>query len=274
MELALKINSVSDDHSHCQDGDVVCIFSNSQIHFCHAHMICHPRKFALNTFGLRDEGTLLQKYMEKTHQYKFTRLNSNELQRLNLLTGEEDTLSSTPNAKGEVIDVALFISRRVKNNEHKIFGVSHGNEVWYGKELSRRVMSVDAIWNDIETHSDHLKEDHCRWPFSDREKRAFLPLNCTGFKDGVARDASSGTCATRHDAITVEVDDPEPHSVVVALHQWYVPYWDLASELGINIDDVRNHDKEVDGRQDVPIEDRHHMDNLYVDKLEAGIITL
>ena len=80
MELVLKINSVNNDQKSYQDGDIVQTFTNEHIHICHAEMICHPKNFALNTFGLRDRNTLLEKFMEKTSKYKFTRLNSNDVQ--------------------------------------------------------------------------------------------------------------------------------------------------------------------------------------------------
>ena len=132
MEIVVKINSVNNDQKNYQDGDIVQTFTNDHIHICHAEMICHPKHFALNTFGLRDRNTLLEKFMEKTSKYKFTRLNSNDVQRLNLLTNEEDILNTIPNSNNEYIDIAAYLTRRTKNPNHKIFGVSHGNEVWYG----------------------------------------------------------------------------------------------------------------------------------------------
>ena len=59
---------------------------------------------------------------------------------------------------------------------------------------------------------------------------------------------------------------------MVAKRQWQVPYWDLAQGLGINIDDVRNKDFTLDGRKPVP--ERPYIDNLNIDKVVAGIITL
>ena len=267
MELAIKINSTSADQRHCQDGDVVCVVAQSQIYCCHAHMICHPRRFPLNAGGLRDEGTLLQKYMERTHSYKFSRLNHREIQRTNLLTGDEDTLGDTPNVAGEAIDVELFILRRVKSEAHTIFGASRGREVWYGKELPRSSIGIDDVWDDIETHSDYRKTDHGRWPFSDREKRAFLPVRCTGFRDGEYCDVSRATCATRHEALVVD-------GVTLTLHRYSIPYWDLAAELGIDVADVRNHDAVVDARRGGDISEQPHMDDVVIDKVAEGIVTV
>ena len=66
MEIVLKINSANNDPKNYQDGDIVQTFTNDHIHMCHAEMICSPKHFSFNTFGLRDRNTLLEKFMEKT----------------------------------------------------------------------------------------------------------------------------------------------------------------------------------------------------------------
>ena len=84
---------------------------------------------------------------------------------------------------------------------------------------------LDAIWNDIETHSDYLKDDHYSWPFSEIERRHFLPINCRGFRDDVYTELSNPTvqvsgltCADRGRYCREE-------------RQWQVPYWDLALRI-------------------------------------------
>ena len=57
--------------------------------------------------------------------------------------------------------------------------------------------------------------------------------------------------------------------VLVAKRRWQVPYWDIT---GVNVDDVRNEAKEVDGR--TALDDRLFVDDINVDKVEAGIIVL
>ena len=80
---------------------------------------------------------------------------------------------------------------------------------------------------------------------------------------------SCGTCGDRCCPIFSNNDE-----VFIAHSKWYVPYWDLASELGINMDDVRDKNKTVDARHDVSLDHMCHMDDIYVDKVAAGIITL
>ena len=61
----------------------------------------------------------------------------------------------------------------------------------------------------------------------------------------------------------------------IIAHQGYsVPYWDLASELGVDVDKVRDKNKTVDVRPNIPMEQRNRMDDIYVDKVAAGIVTL
>ena len=43
-------------------------------------------------------------------------------------------------------------------------------------------------------------------------------------------------------------------------------------DLGVNVDDISNQDKEVDGR--VNLDERPFVDDINVDKIEAGIIVL
>ncbi len=279
MEVVLKINTVAGDHKHYQDGDIIEAFSNTRIHFCHAEMICHPDQFDFNSDGLRDIDTLFEKFMAKTSKYKFTRVSGSEVVRLNLLTAEEDTISDVPNAKSEMMDVRLFLSRRKKHPRHKIFGTP-GNEVWYGGNAARDDVTIADVWNDIETHSANLKADHANWPLSAIEKRTCLPLNCVGW-DGVnslVREISSGTANDRRSPASKQVDDPEnPGETieeVVAKRQWQVPYWDLAVEIGVNIDDVRDINKTVDARSAAPVEERNHMDDVNLDKVVEGIISL
>ena len=290
MELVLKINSVNNDQKSYQDGDIVQTFTNDHIHICHAEMICHPKHFALNTFGLRDRNTLLEKFMEKTSKYKFTRLNSNDVQRLNLLTNEEDILNTIPNSNNEYIDVYTYITRRKKHLRHKIFGVSHGNEVWYGGIVTKDKVVIDTVWNDIETESNNLKSSHTHWPLSDIEKRHFLPLNCIGYKfnrqtwTSEVKELSIGTacergcCVCEPDVVVLnnegEDDGTTEEGPMIAKRKWQVPYWDLNYSLGINVGDVRNKNKEVDIRSDAPLIQRNKIDDINIDKVEEGIITI
>ena len=289
MELIVKTKSHPDNRRY-QDGDIIETFTDLKILNTHAQMICHPKKFPMNTFGLRDRYTLLEKYMAAVSKFKFTRLNSNDVQRLNLITDEEDIINTVPNAKNEVMNVDQFIIDRRKSSRHRIFGTSHGNEVWYTghKKITSEV--CDVCWNDIETHTDNLKTNHEHWPFTETEKRHFLPLNCCGYKfdrqtwTSERCEISCGTCCERKAGVLKEqvyeedpvLEDGEPNNeiIIVAKRKCQVPYWDLVSELGIDVDDVRNKNKELDPRVDGPLENRSKMDDINIDKIAEGIVTI
>jgi hypothetical protein len=259
MELILKIDDVSGNKSY-KDGDIVQAFSNDRILMCHAEMKCHVNNFPLDDItGLRPNDGLLMKFIEKTSKFKFVRVSNTEVKKINIGTLVETTIGASPNGDGESIDLHSFLTDRFKNPKHLIFGQSDA-EIWY---TGRRSFDINAIWNDIETHTSHLKVDHFSWPLSDLEKRRFYPMNCRGNAGGVIQEISSGTVSERHEnAIDVV-------NIIVAKRKWQVPYWDLS---GVNIDDIRNKDKMVDGRVDMG--DRPFIDNINVDKIAAGIITL
>ena len=274
MELIVKINSNPGELSY-QDGDIVQAITNERISLCHAQMICNVSNFPLDPVtGLRPNDSLLMKFMEKTNVYKFERVNSNNVVRTNLISGEESILNTVPNADGEYINAYEFISRRLKKKKHKIFG-SSGNEIWYGTSTSD--IDIDSIWNDIETHTDKLKENHKNFPFSDIEKRHFVCINTSGRRyegESFTRVELSGD--TVHNRCLPAIEDPpevipEDYSpVILARRKWFVPYWDLASELGSSVDELRNPDHTCDCRKEM--DEREHVDILTFDKVAEGII--
>ncbi len=274
MELIVKINSNPGDTSY-KDGDVVQAFSIERIHSCHAAQKCDIANFPLDlTTGLRQNNSLLMKYKEKTNHYKFERVTLDTVLRTNLITNEQDTLSRSSNENGEYIDVHTYLSRRLKNAKHCIFG-SAGSEIWYGQ--SRSDIDLDAIWNDIETHTDYLKADHFSWPFTEVEKSHFACINTSGRSyngDSFTRIELSGdTVHTRALPALQDTPDeiPDDYSpTLLAKRKWFVPYWDLSSQLGNSVDDLRNPDISCDCRK--PMEEREHIDILTYDKVSEGLL--
>jgi len=275
MELIVKIKSDGASPRY-QDGDVVDAMSLDRIYLAHAEMICHPNNFGFNTNGTRDLNTLLEKFQQATHTYKFERLNSNDVKRTNLLTGEEDILNTIPNADGEAINAYKYIYRRLKSPRHKIFGPS-GGEVWYGKMRSDAEVFIPVAWNHIETESDNLQSGHNSWPFTDLEKRHFICINTSGRNydgDSFTRVELSGDTVTTRALPAVE-DPPEDPSedyspVILAKRKWFVPYWDLSTELGSSVDDLRNPDHMCDCRK--AMDEREHIDILTYDKVSEGVL--
>lgn len=301
MDLLIKVND-SQSATPYKDGDVVRAISQDDIFMCHADEKCNVMNFGFTTDGMRVPDPLLIKFLEKTQKYKFERLNSNEVRRTNLVTNEQDIVSNTPNEKGEAIDVFQYVTRRIKSKRHLIFR-DNGLEYWYG--VRKRIIDTEAVWNDIETHSDFLKLDHCRFPFSDYEKRMFMPINCCTHtcEDNHYHDDTCINCTCHCDlsecpqdkvaektmpVVTYETDSyteideetgeqipyNEMYKTILHKRKFQVPYWDFSGSdtLSINVDDVRNPDKIIDERVDH--EQRANEIILTVDKIEAGIVTL
>ena len=72
--------------------------------------------------------------------------------------------------------------------------------------------------------------------------------------------------------IVVESGDPPLEQILVAKRKFTVPYWDYASLLSLDVDDIRNSSKEVDARKEP--DSRPAGDLLTISKIDAGIITL
>ena len=113
--------------------------------------------------------------------------------------------------------------------------------------------------------------DHKNFPLSPIEQSRFLPINCCGYKNNTPTEVSCGTCADRCYPIFSNDDEDQ---VLITRSKWCVPYWDLLSELEVDVDDVRDKNKTVDARRDVSLDYMCHMDDIYVDKVAAGIVTL
>lgn len=273
MEIIVKINDAPSGDSY-KDGDIVQAFTLDEIYYHHAQNKCNVKNFGLTTDGTRSPDSLLIKFLEKTKTYRFERLNSNEVRRTNLLTNEQDILSTTPNADGEKIDVYQYVTRRLKNKHHLMFR-NNGLEYWYTKE--RNNIDINAVWNDIETHTDFLQSDHTRFPFSDVEKRAFLAINTSGRSytgDSFTRVELSGDTVHVRQEIAFE-DPPEEipedyEPTVLATRKWFVPYWDLTAALGSSVDNLRNPNHMCDCRK--AMNEREHIDILTFNKTEEGII--
>jgi|TARA_R110002020_G_scaffold405456_4_gene615484 hypothetical protein len=259
MELLIKVNSGDGDKSY-KDGDIVQAFSNDRILLANAQSICSVDNFNLDSVsGLRYNDTLLMKYMEASSLYKIERINTNSARRTNLLTSEQDTISNSPNSDGEAIWIEEYLTRRLRSNRHRIFG-SVGSEVWYS---GSRPIELNSLWSEIEAESDNLKQDNISWKFTPLEKRHFYTINCRGNAGGIIQELSGHTVVDRQNPVTTADE------VIVARRKWQVPYWDIS---GVNVDDVRNENKEVDGR--TALSDRPFVDDINVDKVEAGIIVL
>ncbi len=166
-ELALKIG----DAGLWQDGDIVDAFNRRRIRHAHAGAICHVK---------HGRTVLPELYQAKTYQFKFERVSKTEVRRTNLITLDADIVSKKPNAKGEQIDVPLFIARRLKHPRHRIFG-SAGQERWYGGQVTATHAILDEVWVEIEARTEHRESNFMLWPFTEAEQKDFLILPTDDF---------------------------------------------------------------------------------------------
>lgn len=179
-ELVLYVGN-NPDLTRYQDGDIVCAFNRRRIRACHAESICHVKHVPLNREGLNPSDSLPVHWFESTHQFKFQRV-LDTVVRTNLITNEVDVIGKTPNAKGEYMNVDLFLKRRLKNPTHRIFGTP-GSEFWYGGTIDASNTKLDRVWAKIEELTPKREADFQLWPLSDTEKKHFLTVLTDDFDD-------------------------------------------------------------------------------------------
>lgn len=180
-ELVLKV----DPGSGYEDGDVLCAFNRRRIRHCHAQHLTAPKLTGFTKEGLRPSGSLAFRAMELTREFKFERLSKYSIRRTNLRTREVEEFSDKPNAKGEAIDVPMFLERRVKHQRHSIFGLA-GKEVWFGGRTYATHAELDQVWQEIEARTPEREANHVLWPAGREEMKLHLFISVDDFDDAEA----------------------------------------------------------------------------------------
>lgn len=170
-ELVLKVG----DSQFYKDGDILSAFNDRMISAVYVQHICHIKHAGLTKDGLRPIASLSKVYFDNVSKYRFERISEKEVRRINLITLEEEIFSDRPNAKGEQIDVSLFIQRRLKHARHAIFG-QPGKEIWYGGGKNHSTPKLDATWNEIEAKTLFRRANHTLWPLGIMDKKVHLGL--------------------------------------------------------------------------------------------------
>ena len=196
-ELYLKIGV----GAKYEDGDILCAMNNRRIRCVHAQHICKPITF--NSDGLREINSVSDYFMSKTHRYKFQRISSTEIKRIELATMQEETISNIPNAKGEYMAVALFVQRRIANPKHRVFG-STGAEYWYGGTIDYSDKNLTDIWNKIETDTPLRESNFTLWPAGDRDLKDHFGISVDNFTETEAEDFVSS-----------EIDENDPENPIL-----------------------------------------------------------
>lgn len=224
-ELLLVVTDEQRPPNRSQDGDVLCAFNDRQILCCHAQHICHPKRAERNGSGLIVASDVLARYHEATAQYRFQRVSATEVERIELATGNREVFGPKPNARGELIDVRLFLRRRRRHPRHHVFG-EDGAEYWYGGRTDHSPSAISRVWDAIEQATPHRRVEFPRWPLGSIERRHYLPVMLDSDIDDV----------TVRDLVAPEIDDTDPeHPVVVAKRTHRVAWRDT---LGVAAGDV------------------------------------
>ena len=103
--------------------------------------------------------------------------------------------------------------------------------------------------------------------------------NANGERINVSLYISRRTSRSSHgiygsSSLTSEPQDESSEPQFLAKRKFFVPYWDILSQLDIDVDDVRNSSKPVDARSEAPLSERSHLDDVHADKVTQGIIIL
>jgi len=173
MMFATKSQGVGDQYY--QPGDCICAYDDDRIKCVHAEHACHPKIMARNSNGTLVTGCLTEDFFMNTAQYKLQRISKTKIKRIKLSDMGEEILGAVPNAKGEYMDVPLFIYRRMRRHLNSIFGAK-GSEYWYGGKRTVNSTILSTIWAKIESKTSLLESDHVLWPHSLKEQKTRLLL--------------------------------------------------------------------------------------------------
>jgi len=223
-----------------KDGDIVVAASQNKSLWENAQNIFNKLNTGPNPITGYYDNPFVSAYLEQVSRYKYTRLNSNEVKRIDLENDEEEILSATPNHQGRYV----LIDKSVAESKH-LFG-SAGKEVWYD---GRQNFDTDKLWGAIETHSDFRKAENLSWPFTPTERRYFLIISCAHLKHDEHVECSSKTAVQKtrpiYEEALINPITNQTKRVMARRRRWFVPYWDYSA---IDTDITRNQTKASDFR--------------------------
>ena len=247
-ELAIKIGD-SPQRGRYEDGDVIQAFNRRRIRLVHAQMICHPRIGGRKVAGqLGASQPLLEKYFQRTAQYKWERVSKTLVRRINLWTLDEVTYGSMPiedpDRPGRMIhchvDVHFAFRRK---GRLPIFGAD-GAEVEYGGYTKQDTATVEKIWDDVETATTLRRTDYDCFPAGTEDLKVHLFVTTDDFDDATAE-----AYATPLMRDTGELDeDKQPIYEEVKRRKHHVDWESSVAGLSASAADIRDRTKSVDLR--------------------------
>jgi hypothetical protein len=228
-ELMIKVKRDSRPDPFFQDGDIMAAFNNRRIKDTHACHICHKNLIGFTPEGLRPQNSLTEFYLSKVKKFKFVR-SGTSCTRITLATMDEEDVS-------DLMDVGLFIERRLAHTKHLIFGTP-GNEIWYGGSTDASNKQLDLVWDEIESKTINRRSDFTRWPFTSGEIKNYLCLAVDDFVDSEV--------SVLEESVFDNTDPERP--ILTKRRKRKVSWKSLLGISGETISDIEDKDTSVDIR--------------------------
>lgn len=215
------IELIIGDHSTYEDGDVKSATNYRRIRQMHAEGICSVQHVLVNRDGFNPPGSLPDMYLAKTSQYKWERIGRDRVRRTNLWTLDEIEYGSVPNNVIPIQDpdtgkeihccVRMHFNLLWKHHRHRLFGDAVTEYHYGGRQLVDHPV-LDAIWNEIETHSDEREAAWIAKPMGNRRK--YLIFHVDDFDNETAGDLTSPL-----------LDEKDPENPITLKKRKYTGEW-------------------------------------------------
>lgn len=185
MGVGGLIIRTNDRKPDLESGDIISALSNRRILWVHGQHICRP--WIINPFenmtGIhRRVDSLLYKWYECTHEYKFIRLNKEWVRRIGPFTNQSEIFGPIPNSNKEYIYVEQYIQNRLSHHRHRIFG-EPGKEIWFGGAVNNGWDGTIRVWDMIESNTNLRRENYQYWPFGTEDKKFHLCIHVKELDD-------------------------------------------------------------------------------------------
>lgn len=158
-ELQIFVTNDNNPITSYQDGDILFAYNSLYIRSSWAEQLTIPSGF--NIDGLRDVNSVSRlAWFENIYQFRFERLNSTQIRKINLTTLDEEIITTgVPDSEGNTMFVDEYIRRRKKHISHNIFGFD-GSEIYYGGRSNINEANIDLVWENIESLTSHKEIDY------------------------------------------------------------------------------------------------------------------